>query len=102
MVRTGAKKGIGKEATKATVYTPKKVPKPPAPTRSDGWDWWNEEQKVRQQPPAAASTGKWDWSKETQKTWESSETSWSMVSTPQETDEVMVPESKKQKPPDGA
>eukprot|EP00971_Amphidinium_carterae_P274489 5446956-Amphidinium_carterae.1 len=102
MARTGAKKAIAKEAAKAPVYTPKKVAKPPAPTRSDGWDWWNEDKKVRQQPPAAASTGKWEWWKETPKEQESSDTSWSMVPTPQDPDEMMMPESKKQKPPDGA
>eukprot|EP00971_Amphidinium_carterae_P147256 2918130-Amphidinium_carterae.1 len=78
---------------------------PPASTGGNGWEWWKETQQERSQPAAAAaaSSAKWAWWDETQNEQESSETSWSMVPTPQqENDEVAMPDSKKRKPPDGA
>eukprot|EP00971_Amphidinium_carterae_P090271 1787255-Amphidinium_carterae.1 len=51
-----AKKSMVKAPAAAAVYKPKEAAKRPAPTGSDGWEWRNETQKVRQQPPAAAST----------------------------------------------
>eukprot|EP00971_Amphidinium_carterae_P003791 75296-Amphidinium_carterae.1 len=102
MVRT---RRAQQASAKAAVYTPKKSARPPpAPTRSDdGWEWWKESQPVRPQPAAAAaSNGKWNWSDETQKEQTSSDTSWSMVGTPQDHEDVAMPDSKKHKPPDGA
>eukprot|EP00971_Amphidinium_carterae_P331108 6464506-Amphidinium_carterae.1 len=94
-----------RRAQKGTAKDPAGAKPPPASTGSNGWEWWNETQQVRQQPAAAAaaaSTAKWDWWSETQKEHDYSDTSWSMVATPQDNDEVMMPDSKKHKPPDGA
>eukprot|EP00971_Amphidinium_carterae_P019673 387743-Amphidinium_carterae.1 len=67
MPRRGAKKSIVKAPAAAAVFKLKEAAKRQAPTGSDGREWRNETQKVRQHPPAAASTTKWDCSDETQK-----------------------------------
>eukprot|EP00971_Amphidinium_carterae_P289494 5747982-Amphidinium_carterae.1 len=61
MTRRRAQKATAKAPADAALYKAKAAAKPPpAPTGSDGWEWWNEIQQVRPQPAAAASTTKWE------------------------------------------